>query len=274
MKMNGENRLGFLEPIVANKRKELLQAKDLLIGSLEDHPFFMRSTISLTAALKQKNSSGIIAEFKRRSPSQGWFVQEDLSIKNVVKAYEQNGAAGISVLTDRDFFGGAISDLEAARQLVSIPLLRKDFIIDALQIKETKIAGADVILLIAACLSKQQVKDFSREAHALGLEVLLEIHNETELDHICPEIDLVGINNRDLTSFEVNIETSFRLISQLPKEKCLVSESGIRDVETILSLKRAGFNGFLVGESFMKQVDPAIAFADFIHRLKAKAYED
>ena len=194
--------MGFLEPIVANKRKELLQAKDLLTSSLEEHPLFMRSTISLTAALKQKNSSGIIAEFKRRSPSQGWFVQEDLSIKNVVGAYEQNGAAGISVLTDRDFFGGAISDLEAARQLVSIPLLRKDFIIDALQIKETKIAGADVILLIAACLSKQQVKDFSREAHALGLEVLLEIHNETELDHICPEIDLVGVNNRDLISLK------------------------------------------------------------------------
>jgi indole-3-glycerol phosphate synthase len=274
MKTNGENRLGFLEPIVANKRKELLQSKDMLTGSMEDHPFYKRSTISLSAALKQKNSLGIIAEFKRRSPSQGWFVHEDMPIKNILKAYEQNGAAGISVLTDRDFFGGAISDLEVARQLVLVPLLRKDFIIDFLQIKETKIAGADVILIIAACLSKQQVKDFSREAHALGLEVLLEIHNENELDHICPEIDMVGVNNRDLTSFEVTIETSFRLINQLPKEKCLVSESGIRDVETVLSLKQAGFNGFLVGESFMKNPDPSIAFADFIHRLKAKAYED
>jgi indole-3-glycerol phosphate synthase len=274
MKTNGENRMGFLEPIIANKRNELLQAKDALTRSMVGYSLFKRSTISLTTALKDKNSSGIIAEFKRKSPSQGWFVKEDLAINNVARAYEQNGAAGISVLTDRDFFGGAITDLETARQLVSIPLLRKDFIIDQLQVKETKIAGADVILLIAACLSRQQVKEFSREAHAIGLEVLLEIHNEKELDHICPEIDLVGVNNRNLTSFEVNIETSFRLINQLPKEKCLVSESGIRDVETIISLKRAGFNGFLVGESFMKQADPAIAFAEFIHRLNAKAYED
>lgn len=266
--------MGFLEPIIAGKQKELLRAKGALTVSGEGHPFFKRSPISLTAALKDKNSSGIIAEFKRKSPSQGWFVKENLAINNVATAYKQHGAAGISVLTDIEFFGGAITDLQIARELVSIPLLRKDFIIDISQVKETKIAGADVILLIAACLSRQQVREFSRKAHALGLEVLLEIHHEMELDHICQEIDLVGVNNRDLTTFEVNIDTSFRLINQLPREKCLVSESGIRDVETILSLKQAGYNGFLVGESFMKQEDPAIAFAEFIHRLKAKAYED
>jgi indole-3-glycerol phosphate synthase len=172
-------------------------------------------------------------------------------------------------LTDKAFFGGSNGDLQQAR-INPIPILRKDFIIDEYQIVQAKSIGADVILLIAACLSPARVKRFAAFAKRLGLELLLEIHNEEELDHICDEVDLVGVNNRDLKTFKVDVNVSLQLINKIPTGKIAIAESGISNVETIVTLKQAGFRGFLIGETFMKEAEPAIAFADFVRKLKAK----
>jgi len=195
----------------------------------------------------RKNSTGIIAEFKRKSPSKG-IIQAEAELTDVVSAYNES-AAGISVLTDEKYFGGTNDDLMEARDIVSIPLLRKDFIIDSYQLHEARAFGADVILLIAACLSKNEVKRFASIAKELELEVLLEIHTQEELEYICDEIDFVGINNRNLKTFEVNIQASLQLINQIPSGKICIAESGISQVDTILTLKAAGFKGFLIGEN-------------------------
>jgi indole-3-glycerol phosphate synthase len=219
--------------------------------------------LSLTESLLTR--SGIIAEFKRRSPSRG-VINDRVSVEDVTKAYAAAGASCLSVLTDEEFFGGTSDDLRAAR-VNSIPVLRKDFMVDEYQIVEAKAIGADVILLIAACLSPAEVRRLAKSARSLGLEVLLEIHSEEELGHICEETPVVGVNNRDLKTFTVDIERSIRLSRRIPAGKLLVAESGINDTATILHMKNAGFRGFLVGEHFMKEEDPGAAFAAFVGEL-------
>lgn len=261
----------ILDTIVAAKKEEVKTLHEQFsIADFEKTIHYQRTPVSLSKRLQQNSSTGIIAEFKRKSPSKGFFTKADTPVEPIVQAYELNGAAGCSVLTDHQFFGGSLIDLHFARQTVSIPLLRKDFIIDPLQIHQAKADGADVILLIAAILTPQQVKDFALEAKLIGLESLLEIHDETELAHICDEVDMIGVNNRNLQTFEVSIDTSLRLISQLPADKPAVSESGISNVESIITLRQAGYKGFLIGEHFMRQPEPTIAFAQFTDAL-AKA---
>jgi indole-3-glycerol phosphate synthase len=187
----------------------------------------------------------------------------------VTTAYTVHGASCLSVLTDEHFFGGSANDLQKAR-VHQIPILRKDFIIDEYQITETRAMGADVILLIAACLSPERVKELAEFAKKLQLEVLLEIHTEEELQHICDATEIVGINNRDLKTFTVDINRSIELGKKIPADKIKIAESGINNIDTICTFKNAGFRGFLIGENFMKQPDPTIAFAEFVQQLKAK----
>ena len=213
-----------------------------------------------------KAKSGIIAEFKRKSPSKG-LINGEADVLEVTKSYENFGASGISVLTDSDFFGGSVQDVLTIRNEIKIPLLRKDFMIDEYQFYEAKSIGADVILLIAACLSPSQVKDFTCLSHELGMEVLLEIHTESELTHFNKDIDLVGINNRNLKDFKVDLQHSVHLKNFLPKETLSVAESGIYSVEDFRFLKEKGFNGFLMGEYFMKNQNPGKAFEEFVNNL-------
>ncbi len=256
----------ILEQIVAQKKVEVAKRKvERPIAVLERGPFFKNETLSLKSFLLNPDKTGIIAEFKRASPSKG-IINEEATVEEVTMGYAQHGASGISVLTDEEFFGGSLADLVAAT-VNEVPLLRKDFMIDEYQLIEAKAYGAEVILLIAACLTKDEVKTLAASAKRLGLEVLLEIHNEEELDHVCDDVDLIGVNNRNLKTFVVDVQTSFSLIDKMPFDKPAVAESGITDVQTILSLKRAGFKGFLIGEAFMKAADPAIAFAEFVTEL-------
>ena len=263
--------MNILEKIIAHKKMEVAKRKlEVPVGVLEQKPFFQRNTLSLQKSLLDKSITGIIAEFKRSSPSKG-NINETANVENITLAYMQGGASGISVLTDTEFFGGSTNDLEAARQH-NIPILRKDFIIDEYQVIEAKAMGADVILLIAACLTPARVKQLATFAKSLNLEILLELHGEDEMDHICHEVSLVGINNRDLKTFQVNIERSLMMADKLKDQKTLIAESGINNVETILLLQQNGFSGFLIGEHFMKQPDPAIAFVHFVQQLKQKQH--
>ena len=260
--------MNILETIVARKKTEVAARKAVVSEeALQREALFTRDTISLHSFLADENRTGIIAEFKRKSPSKG-IINAIADVTEVTTAYAQHGASCLSVLTDDYFFGGTPGDLLRAR-VNQIPILRKDFMIDAYQFYEAKALGADVVLLIAACLSVPQVQSFAVLAKSLGLQVLLEIHNHEELEHICDEVDFVGVNNRNLKTFEVNIQTSLELIHNIPTGKPAVAESGISSVDTIVTLKRAGFKGFLIGENFMKQAQPSIAFADFVQQLKA-----
>lgn len=263
--------MDILETIVAQKKIEIEKLKPLSpVERFEQKGFFWNFTNrSLVTQLLAPDSTGIIAEFKRKSPSKGWFKAKELEVEPVVVPYSKLGAAGISVLTDTEFFGGDLDDLIQTKVIADVPLLRKDFMIDTWQIAEAKAFGADVILLIAACLSPAQVQHMASYAKSIGLEVLLEIHNEEELAHICDEVDMVGVNNRNLKTFEVDINTSLQLINKIPTNKPAVAESGISNVETIVTLKQAGFKGFLIGETFMKEENPAVAFEEFVTRLKA-----
>ena len=259
--------MNILDKIIESKRRSLKEKKDWFsIKKLEASPYFERECESLVKRLDEIDTTGIIAEFKRRSPSKG-IINDRAKIEEVVSAYENYGAAGISILTDEDFFGGNNSDLMEARETVTVPLLRKDFIIDEYQIAEAKSIGADVILLIAACLTPKEVKQLAAVARTLGLEILLELHDEKELDHICDEIDIVGINNRNLKTFEVNIERSLRMAEKIPANKIKIAESGISSVENIRLFKENGFKGFLIGENFMKEADPGKAFEEFVSGL-------
>lgn len=259
----------ILDTIVAQKKIEVTAKQSIKsIAQLEQSIFFKLPCLSLKSSLLDSNKTGIIAEFKRKSPSKG-IINDTATIKEVTKAYTQFGAAGISVLTDEPFFGGRLADLEEAT-FNKIPLLRKDFMISEYQIIEAKASGASVILLIAACLSPQQVKAMTKLAHDLGLEVLLEIHNQEELSHINEAVDLVGVNNRNLKNFEVSINISLDLIQQIPSSIPAIAESGIDNPNTIVTLQKAGFTGFLIGERFMKESNPSIAFANFVNELKFK----
>jgi indole-3-glycerol phosphate synthase len=259
--------MNILETIIAHKRLEVEKRKaEVSIAQLKKSKFFSRSALSLKKFLLDESKTGIITEFKRKSPSKG-IINADADIVAVTKAYTDHGASGLSVLTDEHFFGGSSEDLIKAR-VNEIPILRKDFMIDEYQLVEARSMGADVILLIAACLSPAEVKKLAAFANNLGLEVLLEIHHEEELEHICDETSLVGINNRNLKTFEVDINTSVQLINKIPTGKLVIAESGISNVKTIVTLKDAGFKGFLIGETFMKETDPTIAFADFVKTLQ------
>ncbi|MFT4205299.1 MAG: indole-3-glycerol phosphate synthase TrpC [Chitinophagaceae bacterium] len=257
----------ILDKIVLRK-KEIVKEQKAKVpeAELKDFPLFKRQTLSLVASLKNPARSNIITEFKRQSPSKG-VINGNADVAAVTIGYTQNGSACLSVLTDADFFGGKSEDLIAAR-VNEIPILRKDFIVDTYQILEAKAIGADVVLLIAACLTPKQVIAFTDYAHELGLEVLLELYSENELGHIYDKVDLVGINNRNLKTFEVDIHNSIRLLGLLPKDKPAIAESGISHPETVKTLMDAGFYGFLMGEHFMKTDDPAKAFADYYQALK------
>ena len=260
--------MDILETIIATKREELAGAT--------------ARKRSLRQALAA-SPSGIIAEFKRKSPSKGW-IHADAVPEQVVPAYAAAGAAALSVLTDEPYFGGNLDFIRRVRPLVDIPILRKDFIIDPFQLAEAKLAGADAVLLIAACLSRTDCAALLAEAHRLGLEVLLEIHSPEELDYITPDVDVVGVNNRHLGTFVTDVQTSFDLAPLLAQRAdrnyappsttpthatgpLFVSESGISDPATVRALREAGFRGFLMGENFMKQPDPGAALGAFIQAL-------
>lgn len=256
--------MNILEKIVARKHVEVAEAKKLKsISNLEKEELFLRTTVSLSASLKFATSPKIISEFKRKSPSKG-IINHVVNPETVTADYVNAGAAGLSVLTDIDFFGGSFDDfLKARKANPAIPMLRKDFIIDEYQLFEAKSIGADVVLLIAACLEPKEIELLSKTAQSLGLEVLLEVHNAEELKvSLFDSIDIVGVNNRNLKTFETSIETSMALSEQIPDSFVKISESGLKDAETILRLYKYGYKGFLIGETFMKTVNPGAALAD------------
>ena len=265
----------ILDNITAHKAIEVAAAKaEISIKDLEKSDFFLRKTNSLVLNLLSENSTGIIAEHKRKSPSKGVINREanynQFSVEEITQGYAQAGAACLSVLTDFEFFGGTKEDLLKARTAnPTIPILRKDFMIDEYQIYEAKAWGADVILLICACLSPTQIKDFSKKAHDLGMEVLLEIHDQEELDRSPLEnVDIIGVNNRNLKNFaENNVNASLSLADKIPENIIKISESCISQPETINLLKLAGYKGFLIGEIFMKDNNPGTKLAEFIAKI-------
>lgn len=259
--------MNILEKIIQHKRSDVEKRKSQMsISELEKGFYFDRETLSLKESLERGNRTGIIAEFKRRSPSKG-IINDKVDVIDVTTAYTENGASALSVLTDENFFGGSNEDLVDAR-INDIPILRKDFIIDEYQLTEAKSIGADVILLIAACLTPKEVQRLAGFAKGLGLEVLLELHDEIELEHICDETELIGVNNRNLKTFDVNIEQSLLMAEKIPGNKIKIAESGIGSVDDIMLFKENGFKGFLIGELFMKEADPTIAFAEFVNTLR------
>ena len=261
--------MNILDKIVRDKRKEVDLRKSILpISQLEQSVLFGRQTISLTKKLKS-STSGIIAEHKRRSPSKS-VINQSLNVQDVASGYENAGVCGMSVLTDGKYFGGSLDDLTLARASSNLPLLRKEFIIDEHQIIEAKAFGADVILLIAAILNKAEIKQFSELAKSLHLDVLLEVHNLEELQKsIMPSLDMLGVNNRNLKTFEVSLETSKQLSDQIPNDFVKVSESGISSIEAIKELQPYGYKGFLIGENFMKTDNPGQSAEAFIKNLES-----
>ncbi len=256
----------ILDEILANKKNEITTRKQLFpIDKLCKEKNFERQTLSLKHKLLT-SESGIIAEFKRKSPSKGW-IHEHADLDNVTAGYSVAGASGISILTDLKYFGGHNVDIIAARPLVDVPVLRKEFVVDEYQIYEAKALGADLILLIAAALTPQQTFDFAKKARELSLEVLLEVHNEEELAHANEYVDMLGVNNRNLKTFETDVQISFDLAEKIPTNFVKVSESGISDTKTVIKLRKAGYRGFLMGENFMKEENPALALQAFIAEL-------
>ena len=261
--------MNILDQIIASKKKEIALKKSVVsIAQLENTDLFNKKTNSLIKSIVN-SPFGIIAEHKRRSPSKAT-INNSLSIEEVVKGYENAGASGISVLTDMQYFGGSLEDLLLAKAALQIPLLRKEFIVDEYQLLEAKAHGADAILLIAAFLSKSEIKQLSEFAQSLALEVLLEVHNLEELEKsIMPSLDLIGVNNRNLKTFEVSLQNSFDLSNQIPNDFVKISESGLTSADDIKLLKSNGFQGFLIGENFMKTDNPGKSLEQFINQLKA-----
>lgn len=258
--------MNILDTIVAKKKIEVARDKrERNISALEKEILFKKETKSFSEFLLRKDKSGIIAEFKRKSPSKG-IINDTSTVEEVTADYVKYGASAISILTDEEFFGGSLNDLLKVTAY-EIPILRKDFIVDEYQVIESKAYGADIILLIAACLSKKEVKTLASAAKNIGLNVLLEIHNEEELEHICDEIDVTGINNRDLKTFKVDLKHSIELCKKIPADKIKISESGIDDPGTIRHLIENGFSGFLMSEKFMKEKNPGNAFRDFVREI-------
>ena len=261
--------MNILNKIIEAKKAEIAYQKSVVqIEMLKDIPDFNSECISLKASLLKKGSSGIIAEFKQQSPSRG-VINANAKVEEVTKAYTEAGAAGLSVLTEPKFFGGSQANLIRARETnPEISILRKDFMIDPYQLVEAKAYGADVILLIAACLEKKQAELLAQQAKNLGMEVLMEIHNEEELEKINDFVDVVGVNNRDLKTFEVNIETSVRLGKLIPERFIKISESGLTGAKEIHYLRKEGFMGFLIGETFMFTDNPGKTCREFIKELE------
>ena len=258
----------ILDKILADKFIEVAERKlSVSMNDLEKLPAFSRTCLSMKQSLLASNT-GIISEFKRKSPSLGW-IHEHADVVKVTSGYSDAGASGISILTDLPYFGGALLDIIAARSTISCPVLRKDFVIDEYQLYEAKAMGADVILLIAAALSGKQTFELARKAHELGLEVLLEVHNADEIRHANDYTDMLGVNNRNLKTFEQSIQVSFELAALIPDHFVKVSESGISKVDTVKELRKVGYKGFLMGENFMKEEDPAEALALFLKALKS-----
>lgn len=259
--------MNILEEIIAQKTIEVKERKELYpVKLLEKSLFFPTKTISLKQYLLRPDKSGIIAEFKRKSPSRG-IINAYASVEDVTIGYMQAGASALSVLTDEKYFGGKNEDVVKARKVNFCPILRKEFIVDEYQIVEAKSIGADAVLLIAACLEASQIDKLARFAKSFGLEVLLELHGEEEFDKLTPEIELVGINNRNLKTFVVDTEQSKRFAAKIPNNFVKVAESGIDSPEVVKDFKVHGFNGFLMGEHFMKTSDPAKACHEFIKQL-------
>jgi len=260
--------MNILDTIIAHKKAEVATAKNIQsIQSLEKSSYFSADNISLKEYILRDDKSGIIAEFKRKSPSKG-IINKTALVEIVTTGYSNAGASALSVLTDANFFGGTNQDVLAARKVNTLPILRKDFTIDEYQIIEAKSIGANAILLIAAVLTKTEIKQFTALAHNIGLEVLLEIHTTEELDKYIPEISVVGINNRNLKTFEVDFENAIRLAKSLPSDTVKIAESGISDYKNIDYLRAQGFDGFLIGENFMKTENPGQACSDFIEKIK------
>lgn len=258
--------MDILEQIVIDKKKEVALKKQLVPQHhLETMALFERDCISVSDRINA--GSGIIAEHKRRSPSKS-VINNNHKVWEVAKGYQDAGVSAMSVLTDLHYFGGGLEDLQMARATVDLPLLRKDFTVDPYQIIEAKAYGADFILLIAAVLTREEITSFSKLAHTLGLEVLLEVHNLEELQKsIMPSLNLIGVNNRNLKTFEVSTQISKDLSTQIPDDFIKVSESGISDVATIKELKTYGYQGFLIGENFMKTDEPGVAASEFVNQL-------
>lgn len=259
--------MNILDKIIADKHKEVALRKSLIpVKQLEASVLFNRKSPSLAQALRS-SETGIIAEHKRRSPSKQ-VINHNLNVQDVATGYENAGACGMSVLTDGKYFGGSLDDLLLARASSSFPLLRKEFIVDEYQILEAKAYGADVILLIAAVLSQSEIKSLSEFTKNLGMDVLLEVHNLEELQKsIMPSLDMLGVNNRNLKTFEVSLDISKTLSKEIPDEFIKVSESGISNIEAINELKPFGYKGFLIGENFMKTDNPGGSATEFIKAL-------
>jgi indole-3-glycerol phosphate synthase len=259
----------ILEKIVQHKRKEVAERRDLYpVALLEQSIYYQTPVVSMTKYLQRPDKSGIIAEFKRRSPSKG-DINRYASVEQVTIGYMQGGASGLSVLTDTEFFGGKNADLTEARTYNFCPILRKDFIIDEYQIIEARSIGADVVLLIAECLDRGRLKELARFARDLGLEVLMEIHSADQLEKANEYVDIVGVNNRNLKDFTVDIQTSMDLYDQIPREFVRISESGISDPNAIIQLKEKGFQGFLIGEYFMQDDAPHKRCQEFIRQIQS-----
>lgn len=262
--------MNILDQIIEHKRTEVANRKSLYpVKLLEQSIYFETPPVSLKKYIQREDKSGIIAEIKRKSPSKG-IINPYVSIERTSIGYMQAGASALSVLTDKHFFGGSNDDLTLARKFNFCPILRKDFTIDEYQIIEAKSIGADAILLIAAALEPNRLKELAAFTHSFGLEVLLEVHNETELSaNLDAGADLIGVNNRNLKTFELNVEVSKRLAGLIPNHAVKVSESGIESVRTVLELKKYGFEGFLMGQNFMQHSRPEVACKEFIDELKS-----
>lgn len=260
--------MNILDKIIAHKKNEVAQLKrEVQIEKLVKSPSFQRTPISLKKSLTKSNSTGIIAEFKRQSPSKG-IINDKVSVIDVTNGYLSANVAAQSILTDLEFFGGNVMDIMKARSVNdTTPILRKDFIVDGFQIVEAKAIGADAILLIAACLTKMELKNYGKLAEDLGLDVLYEVHTTEELDKLELDQKIIGINNRNLKTFKVDLEHSIELASNIPDSCVKVSESGISDPRIITGLKEYGFQGFLIGENFMKTEDPGLACQEFISQI-------
>jgi indole-3-glycerol phosphate synthase len=259
----------ILDKIVAHKKKEVERDKvRTTYTKLEESEYFHRETYSFKDFLLAPDRTGIIAEFKRKSPSKG-IINDDALVKDVTKDYAAAGASACSVLTDYGFFMGRKMDVTRARRATNIPILRKDFMIDEYQVIEAKALGADIILLIAAILAPAEIKNLASLAKSLDLNVLLEVHNLEELERsIDTNLDAIGVNNRNLADFTVSVENSYKLVDHIPNDFMKISESAISDTETIKQLKAVGFNGFLIGENFMKQQDPGATMREFVKGLR------
>ncbi|HEY0742325.1 MAG TPA: indole-3-glycerol phosphate synthase TrpC [Chryseosolibacter sp.] len=263
--------MNILDRIIEHKRGEVEQLKNLVSAKkLEQRPDFSRTTLKMTDFILNPEKTGIIAEFKRKSPSKG-VINGTASVEDTTRGYVTAGCSALSVLTDSNFFGGSNDDLKKARAVNQVPIIRKDFTIDEYQVVEAKSIGADAILLIAAVMDGKTSKHLTTLAHSLGLQVLLEVHDEAELKaHLESGADLIGVNNRNLKTFSVSLDASKRLAPMIPNGAVKVSESGITSADTIIELRQFGYRGFLIGENFMKQSDPAEAAISFMAELRTQ----